>query len=183
MKNLKLKIPDKIKNKFCGLKNIKFLVMLGFAGMFMILFSEFSGKSEDKEKKTSDSDMSVSDYAADMGKQLENILRKIEGVGKVSVMLTVDGTEEYIYVREEKESILQDNDSKSSETENKYILVQNNGNKEALVKKVINPEISGVVVVCEGGDTSSVREKVYNAVSVSLGIPSNRIYVDSLESK
>lgn len=183
MKNLKLKIPDKIKSKFSGIKNIKLLVILGFAGMFMILFSEFSGKAEDKEKKTSDSDMSVSDYAADMEKQLENILRKIEGVGKVSVMLTVDGTEEYIYVREEKESILQDNDSKSSETENKYILVQNDGNKEALVKKVINPEISGVVVVCEGGKTSSVREKVYNAVSVSLGIPSNRIYVDSLKSK
>jgi len=79
MKNLKLKIPDKIKNKFCGLKNIKFLVMLGFAGMFMILFSEFSGKSEDKEKKTSDSDMSVSDYAADMEKQLENISVLIDG--------------------------------------------------------------------------------------------------------
>ena len=162
--------------------NKKNLYLAAAFGLVLIGISNLLIPSE-KETAIKDIPLTISQYCESEEERLENILSYIEGVGKVSVMLTVDGTEEYIYVREEKESILQDNDSKSSETENKYILVQNNGNKEALVKKVINPEISGVVVVCEGGETSSVREKVYNAVSVSLGIPSNRIYVDSLESK
>ncbi|MBQ9982633.1 MAG: hypothetical protein IJP18_08700 [Oscillospiraceae bacterium] len=182
MKNLKLKIPDSIKNKFSGIKNVKLLVVLGFAGMFMILVSEFIGSDKNNdEKKLHDASSVVSEYADDMEVKLEKILGKIEGVGKVSVMITVDGTEEYIYAKEEKASISQNNDNKNTESENKYVFVQKEGNKEALLKKVINPDISGVVVVCEGGGVSSVREKVCNAVSVSLGIPTNRIYVDSLK--
>ncbi len=180
MKNLKLKIPDEWKNKLSGIKNIKMLLILGFAGILLIFLSELI--SPDKNKKHEEKNKTtISKYEAYMESQLEEILKKIEGVGKVNVLITFEGTEEYIYAYENKENISENGESKSSQTENKYIFVQKEGNKEALVKKVINPCVSGVLVVCEGGGISSVKEKVYNAVSVSLGIPINRIYVDTLK--
>ena len=46
-----------------------------------------------------------------------------------------------------------------------------------LVRKIENPEITGVLIVCDGGDDIGVKEKVINAVSTVLNIPSNRVYV------
>ena len=43
--------------------------------------------------------------------------------------------------------------------------------------------MTGVVVVCDGGNSSSVREQIYEAVSVVLNVPSNRIFVASTEKK
>lgn len=176
MENIKARLFTNIKKRLAGLKNVRLLVVLGFAGMILILLSEFLPEKNKAENREG-SDYSVSEYADQMERQVEEILGKIEGVGKVSVMLTVEGTEEYIYAQESKESISSGAENSSQQLESKYIFVQKNGDKDALVKKVINPRISGVVVVCEGGDDSSTREKIYNAVSVSLGIASNRIYV------
>jgi stage III sporulation protein AG len=49
------------------------------------------------------------------------------------------------------------------------------------VKKIQTPEISGVVIVCEGGGKSKVCEKIYRAVSTALGIPTTKIYVAEMK--
>ena len=73
-------------------------------------------------------------------------------------MITAAGSGEYIYAKDEKV----DTDSESVSKDEKYVIIGGNGQKQALVRKIGNPEISGVVVVCEGGESSVVKEKVYN---------------------
>lgn len=63
--------------------------------------------------------------------------------------------------------------SETDETQKTVII----GNKEALIKSIENPRVAGVLVVCEGGDSLKVKEKVINAVSTVLNISSGRVYV------
>ena len=58
--------------------------------------------------------------------------------------------------------------------EEKYIYGENN---QPVTISIENPTITGVLIVCEGGDNSAVRERIYKAVSTSLNIGTNQIYV------
>ena len=53
--------------------------------------------------------------------------------------------------------------------------------KGGIVTHVRSPEITGALIVCEGGGNSQVCERIYKAVSVSLGIPSSRICVAKMK--
>lgn len=157
--------------------NIKIVVVMGLAGILLIMFSElfFSNDNEQKEKnvKSENINGNYENYAHDMENQLKRILEKIDGVGKADVMVTVVGTEEYIYAEEEK---IKKSENDSSE-EKQYVIIGSNGDKQALLKKIVSPEISGVVIICEGGDSNIIKERVYNTISAVLNISSQRIYV------
>ena len=146
--------------------------------MILIFLSECLGDEGKTQPDKSDMQNTVSydTYVQDTELRLKEILEKIEGVGKAEVMVTVSGTEEYIYAQEEK---VKDNE-KDHSSENQYVLIGSGSRKEALLKKVVNPQISGVVIICEGGDSNIVKEKVYNSVSAAFDISSNQIYVAKL---
>ncbi len=91
----------------------------------------------------------------------------------MQVMLTVSSTEEYVYAETVKRG--------TSQAENSYVIIDKGSQKEALVKKVNNPSIKGVVIVCEGGDDPRVCEKIYKAVSTALDISTSRIYVAEMK--
>ena len=86
--------------------NIKIVVFMGLAGILLIMFSELFFSNDNKQKENSIKSENISgnyeNYAHDMENQLKRILEKIDGVGKADVMVTVVGTEEYIYAEEEK---------------------------------------------------------------------------------
>ena len=39
------------------------------------------------------------------------------------------------------------------------------------------PEIRGVAIVCEGGDSEFIKEKITNSVTAALDITSKRVYI------
>jgi len=145
----------------------------------LIFISEFTQgeKSEKKENQTVSGNHSYESYADDTEKRLREILEKIEGVGKAEVMVTIVGTEEYIYAQEEK--VKNGKDDFSSESE--YVLIGSGGEKQALLRKVMNPQINGIVVICEGGDSNIVKERIYNSVSAVFNISASQIYVTKLK--
>lgn len=157
-------------------RGVKIIVILGLAGMALILFSDiFSGRSNTAQKETTDN-MTVEQYesyVAEMEKRLESTLEKINGVGNADVMITAAGSGEYVYAKDEKT----ETDSDSVSKDEQYVIIGGSGDKKALVRKVDNPEIMGVIVVCEGGDSNVVKEKVYSAVSAAFNIPSQKIFV------
>ncbi len=153
----------------------KVLISLGIALMLIILLSDFSG-DDGKEQSQSDvnADFLTADtYTRQTEEKLNSILAEIEGVGKTKVLISVSSTEEYIYAEEYRHG--------SSQTENSIVIIDKGSEKDALIKKVNNPDISGIVIVCEGGDDPKICEKVYKAVSTALNIPTNRIYVAEMK--
>lgn len=169
-------IIDKIKELA---KKPVFLKAAAAAGLLMIILILLSDSKGKEEKERSDADVNVLSftsaelYADETEKRLCEILMEIEGVGKAEVMLTITSTEEYVYAESIK--------SGASQTENSYVIIDKGSKKEALVKRVNNPAISGVVVVCEGGDDPRVCERIYNAVSTALNISTNKIYVAEMK--
>ena len=155
---------------------LKAAVAAGLLMIILILVSDFN-KEEEKEspdKVVKDINFTAAElYADETEKRLCETLTEIEGVGKAKVMLTVTSTEEYVYAESVK--------SGTSQTENSYVIIDKGSQKEALVKKINNPAISGVVIVCEGGDDPKVCERIYNAVSTALNIPTNKIYVAEMK--
>ena len=149
------------------------------AGLLMIILILVSDFNKEEEKERSDADVNVLSftsaelYADETEKRLCETLTEIEGVGKAKVMLTITSTEEYVYAESVK--------SGASQTENSYVIIDKGSQKEALVKKINNPAISGVLIVCEGGDDPKVCERIYNAVSTALNIPTNKIYVAEMK--
>ena len=65
-------------------------------------------------------------------------------------------------------------------TEQTYVLVDGAGGKVPLVTAQLEPEVKGVVVVCQGGDDPLVVRRVVETVRVALNISSSRISVSRL---
>ena len=152
----------------------KILIAAGLIIMIMIVFSDFSDDKEKKSSVNADTDLQTSNtYIECTQNRLSEILMSIEGVGKAKVLVNLSSTEEYVYAEEYKQG--------SNSTENEIVIIDSGSNKEALLKKIKVPEISGILIVCEGGDDPKVCEKVYQAVSTALKIPSSRVYVAEMK--
>ena len=94
-----MKLNDRtnfIKNKIGEIvKKNKYIALLLILGMILVLVP--SGKSE--ENSQSEGSVSIDDSLFSIKEneeRLERILSKIDGAGKVSVMLSVDGSSERI---------------------------------------------------------------------------------------
>lgn len=175
------KITSVLKEKLLNEKGIKLIVILGIIGILLIMISSFIPEKKESTEKSSKS-LDTSDvYREETEKKLAEILSSISGVGEVRVMLTVESTEEYVYAEEVKQSKTGGVDNKSQQNENKLVLIEQNGQKEALVQQIKKPTVSGVVVVCEGGGNATVCESIYKTVSTALGIPISNIYVAKIK--
>lgn len=129
-------------------KAAKLAIIIGLAVMALIFVTGLTGGS----KAASEPAAQTTDNAGESEKlaeeRLARILSEIEGAGEIHVMITLDRTGENVY-----------NDRESS------------------VLTTIAPTIRGVVVVCSGCRSATVREKVSEAVSKALGIGANRVCV------
>lgn len=142
--------------------------------MLLFLLNMFDkNKDEDKtpEEETTEENNEEEEYLNDIEKNLGRILESIEGVGETELMITLKGSTSKVYAKEESDNISQD----KAESHFNYVMIENES--DGLLLSVENPDIMGAVVICEGGDSSVVKEKVYKTVSVVLGIGRNQIYV------
>ncbi len=170
-------IIDKIKDFLKKENVLKAAIFIGIIGMILILVSNInSGDEKDEEISLAEEniDFTLSEtYSKKMESELKEILVSIDGVGKANVLLTITSTEEYVYAESIKNN--------SSGSENDYVIIDEGSKKEALIKKINTPQISGVVIVCEGGGNAKTCEKIYKSVSTALGIPTTKIYVTEMK--
>jgi stage III sporulation protein AG len=137
-----------------------------------LLLMVLPGKREDKEKMVSES--IVSDAKADPSKELAQILGRIQGVGKVEVLLTVKVGETTIYQTDEDISTSENGSTVRKET---VIITGADRQQQALVTQILSPEYLGAVIVCQGGDSTQVRLAVVEAVSKATGLGADKITV------
>ena len=158
----------KLKDRDMG---VKLVVTLGLIGMACILLSSFLPEKVDAPETEPHS---AEDYRTQLESQLTGMLSVMEGVGKVQVLVTLSGGEEYCYAKTDDRTV---SDTQTRSTVS-YVTV--GGSREALLESVAHPEITGVVIVCEGASSPAVQEAVTRAAAVACGLPSNRICVTRL---
>lgn len=106
--------------------------------------------------------------------RLENLLAEIDGVGDCRVLVTLESGEYKILAK----------DSYEDKSGNKYeyvILKGESGVQEGLCVNTVAPEIKGVAVVCEGGDSAVTKSEIVTTVCSVLGLDSTQISVSKMK--
>lgn len=168
------------KEKFKNNKRLVIIVIIGVVGMLLILLSEkFQSDDSGASKTQAPEDYySLSNgYKDKIQSELLSIIKKIDGVGDVDILVTVDGTTEYVYAEELDKQSDESDDKQSEGYNNKIVIIDENGSQKPLIKKIVEPKVTGVLVVCSGGDRYEIIEKVYKAVSAALNIPTSSVCV------
>ncbi|WP_294101430.1 stage III sporulation protein AG [uncultured Ruminococcus sp.] len=179
-------LKNKVEGKIKALKKLpaktKLVIAVGILGILLIFLSEMFPANSKTDSKVTPTESTASDdtdsYKEQIEKELKNVLSQVRGVGECEVMVTVEGTTEYVYAENLTKSTDNNGDRTSDRYENEIVMTDNDGKKEALVRKIIKPQICGVVIVCEGGGDIKVNERVLKAVSTALGISSSKICVE-----
>ena len=171
---------EKIKKHIFG-SGTNYIVLLGIVGILLLMIGEITPEKKEEMENTG----YYTDYKNNIENQLEKLLSSVKGAGNVSVMVTLESGQETVYVQQEKSVKDQSNvsgDKSDQQTikdsyENEIVMIEENNQKQALVEKVLEPVVQGVVVVCSGADDISVVSDITNAVCIALNITSNRVCV------
>ena len=166
------KILEKIKRD----KRFAAIVCIGLVGIILLPLSELMPqKSDAKQSEKSENTKDIRDsYEEDIEKRLTSIVSSINGAGRTEVMVTLASGDENVYAVKEKSS--------DGSKEREYIVIDSDKNESGLLLKVIEPEIRGVAIVCEGADSAKVRQEIISSVSAVLGISTNRISIAKIKS-
>lgn len=149
------------------LKQYKYVALILALGLLLMLLPGKSGEEPAAAPV-------VTPKAGTAEEQLEDILSQIQGVGRVSVLLTVSQGEKAIYVYDEDRSGTNDSESERREA---VVITDGNRVQTGLVSQVLPPTYLGAVVVCQGGDRPEVRLAVVDAVCNATGLTADKISV------
>lgn len=161
-------MSDEKKQKGSGLLSFfkkNYLMIIIAAVCVALLLAVGSGLTQsDPSETTVQQDESTADelFIQENEQKLKQLLEKIEGVGQCEVMITLESGTEYIYATE--------SETNSYGTDSTYKTVTDGKSEKPVVIREIPPRIAGVAVVCEGGDSSQIKNTVLEVVKKTLGV-------------
>lgn len=133
-------------------KGIKIIFAAGIALIIIIfLFSLSDGRESGDhtaEQESGEVLFKLDDYERRLEVRLSEIIGKIEGTSDISVMITLEKSEENIY------------EGRSSD-----------------ISATVTPTVRGVVIVCKGCENAVVKQKVVDAACKALGVSAARVCV------
>ena len=149
-------------------KKYTFVLLVVLVGIILMLLPVSSQTKETEENKSQIPQESF-DLAA-MEQRMEEVLGKIDGVGKLRLMLTLQsGT---------RLTLAEDTQRDQDRTQREIVtLNRGSGNQEIVITNRFYPVYQGAVVVCQGADSSAVRLAITETVQALTGLPSDRIRV------
>ena len=169
-KDLKVS-TEKQKSFFAKLKDnkkIQYLIIgICFCLIIILLFS-----SSIISKNASNQVTTIDEYVNNLEKRLVKTLSKVEGVGDVSVVITVESGMETVLANK----TITTNSNGNVVVEESPIIV--NGKTITVMEKY--PEIIGVLIVCEGANNIAVMRKIQQATISLLDININQIEILSM---
>lgn len=126
-------------------------------------------------------------YTKQLERQLEDALQYMEGAGRVKVMLTVRSSAEQVVEKDSNNSRLINSETDSeggsrnqnevSSDETTVYQEDEEGRQSPYVVKQLLPDIEGVIVIAQGGGSSSVAKNITEAVQALFGIEPHKIKV------
>ena len=137
-----------------------------------------------RSENTRESD--TAEYAAYLEEKLEEVLGRIEGVGKVQVMLTLSDKGEAIVEKDTKDlsnSVKEtepnggSKDTFEREIQSETVRVENENGTYPYVEKMMLPTVEGVLIVAEGGGNAGVAAQISKAVLALFPIDAHKIIV------
>ena len=149
-------------------KKYKYVGLVVLAGILLMLLP---GKKTAAQTQESGGSFSLEDTE----RRMEELLGRMDGVGRVQVMLTLRSGETLSLAEDSSAT----RGSGGDVRQDSQVLTVNRGSgwQEALVTRQDYPVYQGAVVVCQGAGSSAVRLAVTEAVAALTGLSTEKITV------
>lgn len=150
--------------KWMKKENLGVLLLVGLLLLVIALPTRQENENTITEENTQETDQSLQeqDWQTKMEERLVEVLEQVQGVGKAEVFLTCEGTQEKVVEKDETETVYE-RDSR--------------GNQTPYVSAEIYPQVTGVLVVAQGGDNPVVIQNIQEAVQVLFQVEAHKIKV------
>ena len=184
---------ERIKNIFCNKeKRVENLVSFWIILIITLIFINKILKDDDSTKKTDyvnetgvelASSENVKTSSDELEKKLENILKKVNGVGNVSVLLTYSesGSVIPIYNISQSTSTTEEKDTSGgtrtivSEDNKKDVITDSSSN--IVTEKKVMPKIEGAIITAQGAKDPNIKSNIISAVEAVTGLANHKIQV------
>lgn len=184
---------ERIKNIFSNKeKRVENLVSFLIILIITLIFINKILKEDDTTKKTDyvnetgvelASSENVKTSSDELEKKLENILKKVSGVGNVSVLLTYSESDSIIpvYNVSQSTSTTEEKDTSGgtrtivSEDNKKDVITDSSSN--IVTEKKVMPKIEGAIVTAEGAKEPNIKSNIISAVEAVTGLANHKIQV------
>lgn len=151
---------NKLKEIIC--KN-KFAVLILVAGVALLLIPIGGMGSKPQESAPPSTEISAPVFEIEaQEKRLSDAVSKIEGAGRVKVLLSADGSVSRSLAENGEETL---------------VLSGGSGGEGVVELRYAYPSYIGAVVVCDGADSPASRLEITQAVMTFTGLKSDKISV------
>ena len=123
----------------------------------------------------------------DLQAELEDILSKMDGIGKVDVLITYSQTSTVVpmYSQTESSTITEETDSgggtRKQESSNLNKEIITDGENKAITQTVMLPKVEGAIVIAEGGGNATIKSNIIQAVSAVTGLATYKVQVFEMQ--
>lgn len=161
---------SRVRTLLGRLGKFRYAALVLLAGAALMLFPAKSTSSDTARQSETQEVASLSAVQ----EELAALLSRVDGAGRVEVMLSLEYGAEQFYQADVQESTQNGDSERQSET---VFYQPQSAQKLPVVTRVRYPVYKGAVVVCEGAERASVRLAIVQAVSRLTGLGSDKISV------
>jgi stage III sporulation protein AG len=181
-------VVKKYLDYFKKYNKLMYLIMFLFLGIGLMYVPNALMRENDavplvELRDVTNTAQTPSTYESELESRLTAVLERAEGVGEVSVIITLTQKDEIIlandviYDKSETNSAGGAGTNLSERREARHVLQQQQGYNEPIVIKRISPKVEGVIIVAEGGDNAYVKSQLIKAACVVLNVPPHKVEV------
>ncbi|MGL4850041.1 MAG: stage III sporulation protein AG [Clostridium sp.] len=199
------KVKDELKKMMKDKKFNNLLIIVIVLGIIVLVGSVFLDKKEGKkdvgngalnvnakEANESDTVLSKDAYEKEQKEQLVSILEKMDGVGKVDVVITFESGEVKVpaYDNNTQTTVTEEEDSSGGKRTNeqkndgsKVVMSSGDGGNEPFVTKIYKPKVQGIMIIAEGAENSKTKYNIEKAVSDLYNLSFDKVNVYPMGDK
>lgn len=203
MQSLKSILKSEPLKKIKGLKKDQLVILLLFGILLVVIaIPTEPGKSSDTKSKQEETEeaqtgksgnetvLPEDTYVRQQEERLKEVLQKVEGVGDVEVMITLQSSSEKVVEKDTPSTrqTVEESDSaggsrttlEESWTE-ETIYQEEDGSRIPYVVKELEPKTEGVIVIAEGGGNAEVKQNILEAVQALFPVEAHKIKIMKME--
>lgn len=125
-------------------------------------------------------------YEAELEQRVREILKNVDGVGKVDVMIVLKSSAQKVVhtdnsfsrsVTDEKDSTGGTRKIENEENGSTTVFASGDGQNTPIIEKELRPELSGIIISASGGGNPTVRAEISAAMEALFDLPAHKIKV------
>ncbi len=157
------------KKVLSALTKHKYALAILALGLLFVLLPT----ATDTEKTQTVQSTSAAAQEKDPQQELQDILSRIDGAGKVEVLLTYASGAVTVY---QEDTDITEGDTTTSRYQT-VVIRGSDGSETGLIQQIIPAKYLGAVILCQGADKPKVKLAIVEAVSRATGLGADQISV------